>query len=389
MNQMDKEIFSDNSQNIILSNSLNKNRLLSEKITLSYTLNQKTIFLLGEEFTSSDLSMFFNSDATGFTKSLSDIRERNIGIFAQYQQTISNYTLQAGLRFEHVKRTYYKDNAIDNNLCRTNNDFFPSVSLSGIIGKVGAMLGYEYRPMRPTYSQLDENVQYVSRIRIAQGNPNLKMVYSQNVNLYLEWKMLALSATFTHLRNPIFSVGHLWDVNPEMECLTFENFKKQQSLSVELYARKKFGPLNISLNASLNQPWLTYMYRGEMCSFNRAIFTIGGNASISLPNNFTIYVNGRWKSRGNSENMYYYCSNSLNISLAKSLLNDKLTIYLSGNDLLDGKKDHQLLYSANSLTDMRHTYDTRSVSLSISYYFNPARNRYAGRTSGSSERARM
>ncbi len=118
--QYEKNLMSANRN--VTTFSTTRNRLFAEKFSVSYELPKGNV-MLGEEYTSSRSRNDFDNPEAILASEETDVRENNIGIFAQINQTFGKFSASVGIRYEHVKSEYYLDNALVKGQSKTYDNF--------------------------------------------------------------------------------------------------------------------------------------------------------------------------------------------------------------------------------------------------------------------------
>lgn len=123
---------------------------------------------------------------------------------------------------------------------------------------------------------------------------------------------------------------------------------------------------------------------------SRPMFTAILNNAFRLPKGFTAFLNFRWQSKGDYQNVAMtqniYC---LDIAVTKSFFKDTLTVELKGNDLLNRSGDCNLLRTANFQIAQNNRYDRREFVATVRYKFNATPSKYKGSGAGQSEKDRL
>lgn len=159
----------------IILDAFNKNRLLAEKLVISYPLwNGK--LELGEEYTNSSISYLTSYIGTDISDGDTQVKENNFAVFTQITQKLGNLNIGLGVRFEYGNYKYYDGMNHNKDIHRTYRNLYPSFSLSSQVNNVNLSFNITSRSRRPSYRQLDETVQYVNRYTYQAGNSSLSPV---------------------------------------------------------------------------------------------------------------------------------------------------------------------------------------------------------------------
>jgi hypothetical protein len=106
-----------------------RNRLFAEKASISYELPKGNI-LIGEEYTNSRSRNDFRNPESILNSELTDVRESNMGVFAEVSQTFGKFSATAGARYKHVKSDYRLNGRFVDGQSKTYSNLFPSANLT-------------------------------------------------------------------------------------------------------------------------------------------------------------------------------------------------------------------------------------------------------------------
>lgn len=369
--------------------STTRNRLFAEKIAVSYELPKGNV-MLGEEYTSSRSRNDFDNPEAILASEETDVRENNIGIFAQINQTFGKFSASAGLRYEHVKSEYYLDNALVSGQSKTYDNFFPSASVSYSPGDFRFSAAYSHRTMRPTYSNLNGNYYYVSSTTYTRGNPYLVPSKRQDFTLQAGWKYINLSAQYSYTKDAIVQIYEPYDDSGRINVFTLTNMPAHKVLSLFVNASPQFGIYHPSLSVGMDKQWFGIDYLGEYKKMGSPMYVIQLNNTLILPNDWNIEALIWWRSRADWKNWAYtHTYSTVNLRVYKKFLNKSLTVYLGVNDIFNGMIYKADLYSGNVMMRNSINNHSRNVKLTVRYNFNVSKSRYKGAGAGNAEKRRF
>ena len=97
-----------------------------------------------------------------------------------------------------------------------------------------------------------------------------------------------------------------------------------------------------------------------------------------------------YQGTGHYQNIYLdYHQTVLGVSLIKTFFNDRLSVKLAGEDLLDRSRDGNLVYNHHVQIWQGNYYDRRRFVATIRYKFNTTRSKYKGTGAGNDEKTRL
>ena len=385
--QYEQNKFSDN-RNVTTFNTT-RNRLFAEKASISYELPKGNI-LIGEEYTNSRSRNDFRNPENILNSELTDVRESNIGVFAEVSQTFGRFSATAGVRYEHVKSDYYLNDRLVDGQSKTYNNLFPSANITYTPGDFRFSLSYSNRISRPTYNNLTGNYFYVNSMVYTRGNPYLKPAKRQDFTAQASWKYITLSAQYTYTKDVITQIYEPYEDNEKINVFTVTNTPNQKLFSLYLNASPVFGIYHPSLSLGMQKQWFGINYRDQYLKLGSPIFTIQMQNTFTLPKDWNIEASFWWRSRGDWKNWSYtHTQSSVNLRVYKMFLDKSLTVYLGVNDIFNGMLYHADLYSRNVKMQSNVNNHGRNIELTIRYNFNTSKSRYKGTGAGQTEKNRF
>ena len=234
------EINHKNDDREIILDAFNKNRLLAEKLVISYPLwNGK--LELGEEYTNSSISYLTSYIGTDISDGDTQVKENNFAGFTQITQKFGNLNIGLGVRFEYGNYKYYDGMNHNKDINRTYRNLYPSFSLSSQVNNVNLSFNITSRSRRPSYRQLDETVQYVNRYTYQAGNSSLSPVRTYTAQIMAQWRYLFAQALYAYEKNSIFYTTRRYNDDPLIKLIVFDNIPSYQNFQLAIGAQPKFG----------------------------------------------------------------------------------------------------------------------------------------------------
>ena len=365
-----------------------KNTMVAGKLVLDYPV-WKGVLSGGSEVTSTESQGHNLNQENIIPESDTEMKEKNIAGFAEYDLQLGQWHLNAGLRFEHVSADYTSFGIRQEEPSRTYNDWFPNLSAAWQKGKWGAQLSYSKRITRPPYNMLTSMVVYDSRILYEGGNPLLRPSVRHSIDFNLTYSWLTFVTGFTRENDFFTHVGNIYDEEKEIAIFQPDNFDHQDRIYATLVASPKLG---------FWQPQATLHYYQQMFdaekygapeklnkpefSFNlNSWFVIGETAKALLQVNYT--GSNHWGF------MYRGSNFMVNARLQKSFLKGQLSATLYANDIFRTAKTKVTTYYAIGQTAQDYYTYTQCVGLTLSYNFNASSSKYRGTGAGNEEKGRL
>lgn len=339
-------------------------------------------------FNEADLTPILNNTLSN----LFDYDENVYAGYVSYSSPISKkIKAQGGLRIEKTLATgdltpfltTLKEDPVELNYL----NLFPSAGITwDIKEKQSLALNYGRRINRPDYNVLNPFRKQLSQLSFEKGNPNLSPEIVNNVELgyTLNYKYnfkVAYGLTtdkITRLIGPD-------DIDPRAGFISWDNLATQEVISI-----------NASLPITIFEWWSSFNNLSASHTNNQADY--GNGAIVDVQNfGYMIYqqntfnllkgfkgeVSGYYSGPGVWGGVFVYESNwSLDVGLQKLFFNNKLKARLSANNIFNrfgwrGKSEFNGLISAGD-----GMWDSRFVSLSLSYSFGNKKIKSNNRNTG-------
>ncbi len=271
--------------------------------------------------------------------------------------------------------------------------WFPSAGLTWQMNRTNVFsLNYGRRINRPDYNVLNPFDNKLSELSSEKGNPNVRPEIVNNLELgytlaYRYNFKLAYSKTTDQITRLIAPS----DDDPRASFITWDNLASQTVLN-----------LNASAPIQVNKWWSVFINASASYIDNQADYGNGATVDVqvftyntfqqhtfSLPKGFKGEISGWYGGPGVWGGVFKYDSSwSLNLGLQKKFLNDQLNVRVSANDIFyesgwSGQSQFDGLTSTG-----RGNWDSRRVSLSLSYNFGNQKVKSRKRKTGIEEESK-
>lgn len=368
----------------VSSSSANHSRLFAEKLVFSYPVWQGRVEF-GEEYTSSRFATDYITDALSLSSADSRVDENNVAGFVQLAQRFGLWNLSAGLRYEHVSFKYLENGLQRDDMSRTYNNLFPSISLSTMIQNVQMGLSYTHKTQRPSYSALDGSIAYINRFTFEGGNPYLKPERIHNVELMGAWRNFFAKLSYSCKKDPILYTTLPYGDDGEIKLITRANYPKIQQLEAFAGGQFQVGIWQPKVNLGIIKQCLTIDYHDERKSLDNPIALIQLQNAIHLPYGIWLNIDMQWMSAGNGENAKISSSSYLNAKLYKAFFHNSFSVTMEVNDIFNKNNRDVTLYNKDVTIFKSTPLTNRTLQVTLQYTFNVTRDRYAGKGAGNNE----
>ena len=323
-----------------------------------------------------------NNDYNGELKnSDNESRQTAANLFVNYSREFGKLYTQMGVKYEYTNYDYDSNGKRIDESCRTYNYILPSLTVSYNIKKVSLALSYNIYTSSPSYSQLDDGLQYISDFRYYRGNSQLKPTYNHDISLIASYRDFQLTCDYTYLKNAIITWFDVMESTPAV-LSTDKNFSYSNIYSTISYSPTLFRIWKPSWNIQMYKQWLTY----DGLSYNHPSYMIEWKNLITLPKDWKIIVNANGHLRGNADTYMARPMMRMNMAVQKKMNNCRLKFGVS--DVFNSKEKGYSQY-VNAYTSHYVNNYNPTFYLTFTYSFNPAQSKYKGKSAGQSEINRL
>ena len=387
-NNNQQELSQEYSNRTITTQTKDKNTMVAGKLVLDYPV-WKGVLSGGSEATSTKSQGHNLNQENIIPESDTEMKEKNIAAFAEYELQLGQWHLNAGLRFEHVSADYTSFGIRQEEPSRTYNDWFPNLSAAWQKGKWGTQLSYSKRITRPPYNMLTSMVVYDSRILYEGGNPLLRPSVRHSIDFNLTYSWLTFVTGFTRENDFFTHVGNIYDEAKEIAIFQPDNFDHQDRVYATIVASPKFGFWQPQATLHYYQQMFDAEKYGAPKKLNKPEFSARLQSWFVIDPTAKALLDVSYTGSNHWGFMYRGSNFMVNARLQKSFLKGQLSATLYANDIFRTAKNKVTTYYAIGQTAQDiYTY-TQCVGLTLSYNFNASSSKYRGTGAGNEEKGRL
>lgn len=253
-------------------------------------------------------------------------------------------------------------------------NWFPSAGLTWQVSQQHSLaLNYGRRINRPDYNVLNPFNNQLNQLSFESGNPFLRPEIVNNVEVgYTYAYRYNFKIAYSKTLDQITRLLQPDDSDPRAGAITWDNLAEQTIIS-----------FNASAPIEVNEKWDAYINfsashldnqadygNGAVIDLQAFTYSIYQQSTFDLPQGIKGEISGYFSGPGVWGGVFEYESSwSLNVGLQKRFLNEQLNVRISANDLFyqtgwDGFSEFNGLFSEGS-----GRWDSRRVSMSLSYNF--------------------
>jgi hypothetical protein len=301
-------------------------------------------------------------------------KENYEALYLSFEKKISeHWQAKAGLRMEAMQTEGISETP--NEETQTNKtdyvELFPTAYISYNIENHSFSLSYSRRINRPNFNWLNPARQYQNLNIYFVGNPFLQPSFSQNFSLNYSYKNLLTSTVW---------LDRITDGSGNLT--TYDNQNNIITITENYYNSIKTG-LTENLNMKITNWWnlssnITFWYAKTSAHFQYIAPEYSGWGAYFSANNYFNFnkektffgeLNFWYASPTKEQQNDISSSSALSASLRYLLLNKKLQISLTANDIFGTSISRGKNVTQGVLQTFRQNNDNQSVRFSVSYKF--------------------
>lgn len=299
-------------------------------------------------------------------------KEHNEALYVSASKKLGEkWETQAGLRMEATQTTGYS-----HNLNQTNkNDYvklFPTAYVTyNQNDKNSFSLNYSRRIRRPDFDYLNPFVVRTSPYYYSEGNPFLKPSIIDNVEFSYVRNQKWVSSVYYSQVSDFSQDLSILDPETNITRSTPLNYANTYQVGVSTYYNfnkwtwwNSFTGFNVNYQKVKSKTEIISSIDGYNAYFySNNDFTLNKSKTLFFSANYGLQLPGRYQI------FHISTMNILDVSMKFLLLDKKLTLTVTGMDLLNGQRP-VITYESNGVkTDFSSYGDTRGVRVSLSYKF--------------------
>lgn len=363
----------------------NKYRYVLNSSLLSFsTPLLKGELAYGGEFSYTENKQSFRFSEENIETSLSDVSNRNtqmlLASYLSYERKIYFVTVYAGLRYEYVKLEHRTNNSSEESIESKSGRFYPTINLSlNPIPDFNVSIGYKETVRRPSYYNLNGNIQYQSRYAYTQGNPYLKEMNLKSVNALISYKKLRFIANYDIYIDDFANIDEQYKQGEEIVLTRINNIPRYRRMDFALSWNPNVRFYTLLFECATGKQFLRYGQSGEKMSYDKPYWSVSADNYFELPRSFNLNLTFSYRS---SEQRLFNHNEQIwgnSISVSKSFYKNRFFAQLSASNLWL-KRGTRTEREVNNVRNVAYIdNDRRNVSFLISYSLNTSRNKYSNK----------
>lgn len=354
------------------------NKLYAGKFVMIYGL-KKGKLNFGGEYTNIHRTNLSTNEEHIIDNDNTETKEQKVSGFFSYDLPIGKAYLQAGLRYEHTETDYYREKKLLDEKSTIFNDWYPNAALSLPIKKVNMSVAYSLRTSHPSFSQLDGSIKYLDRYMYSRGNPMLKPQMKHDITWQAIYKFMRLSVTYLCVENYIMQTREIYEEDPAVTMVGYTNLNKNQKLNISFSASPRIDFWQPMLRLNYGQQFLEAFVPEGYMKFDTPIYYIGLSNQITLPGRMILSADIDYMSKGDNGVQQIGEKWGIDLGIRHSFMKKALLVNLRVQDVFNTRDNYFKQYSVTTIQESWSKWNSRVISLTLSYTFNNTKSKYKGK----------
>ena len=294
--------------------------------------------------------------------------------FLQASKSIGSIVVKAGTRLEATNMRGHQFTPTDTTFVNRRADLFPYVYISRKVMQIAgydlkAYLVYRRTISRPAYEYLNPAPRYIDPYLYETGNPALRPQFTKNyeANISVDERPL-IAIGYNDTRDIFTNVMYQADSSRRQAFRTWDNLGSNKetyfrALGAIPPGKRYFFVVGMQYNHNFYQG----LYEGKPLSFRRGSYTVFTYQTFKVTPLTQLTLSGFARFKGQLQFYELGPFGALNLSLNQQLLQKKLTITISANDLLATNRNEFTIQQGSLSASGLRRGDTRRFGLNLRY----------------------
>ncbi|KFF13437.1 hypothetical protein IW15_06475 [Chryseobacterium soli] len=301
---------------------------------------------------------------------LFEYNEKNYAAYISLEKQFNDkWSVKAGLRYEY---STVNGNSVSSGQSTENSygKFFPTAYLTYKSNENNTFgINYSKRINRPGFRAINPFRWYTNINSYYSGNPALSPSINHNFEIsYIYKGKFSASAYFQRELN---AFGQLVRLEDENKVSNFYNFFNKNSTGISLsYSDTlfKFWETNYSVDFSYMK---TQVFATDAVSRkgNSTVFNIQNNFSLHKDKTVQLFINYWFRLPSSLGNTYSYYVGNFTSGVKLNMMNKDLQMNIYVSDIFKQAKSNGEIYYQDSTHFFDNYYDSRALTVSLTYNF--------------------
>lgn len=341
-----------------------------------------------DSYTRTDLEYrMLNDEVSSYIpSSFTETRQMAWAAFASWQRRFGKVGLSAGVRVEGVDYSFFLNGVKDGSTSRHDVFLSPDISCDIPLSDV-ASLSFNYRmsTIRPPYAHLTSGLTYTGLHEIEGGNPALQDEHTYGYQLFGMWRDFMLQIEYHRACDTYGFVKELYPASTPQLLMHPVNIDVSSMSKYLMWSKRIQGWMPDVMLGCFTQ-WLTLEKKKyDSC---RPFYRFYNVFSLSRCWMLTATFSGN--GAGYIHTQKFKASwFTMDVSVQGVFFDDSLHVRLGANNIFRTDHNGWTLNSYGIITEKKQSYDSRSVSFTLTYKFQPRKSKYLGGNASEAEAGRL
>ncbi len=296
--------------------------------------------------------------------------------YLQASKNISGIILKVGTRLENTNMKGDQLLPSDTSFTLNRTDLFPYIYLSRSVMNIAgydlrAYLVYRRTISRPAYELLNPSMRYVDQYLFETGNPTLRPQFTKNYEANVSVNERPIIAIGYNDTRDIFNqVVYQSDTSRSLAYRTYDNLGSNKEMYFRALGAIPPGKRYFFVvGTQYNHNYYEGLYQNKPLSYKRGSWAIFTYQTFKITPLTQFTLNGFARFKGQIQFYELSTFGALNMSLSQQLLNKKLIVTLSANDILYTNNNEFTLQQGTVNASGFRKGDTRRFGFNLRYNF--------------------
>lgn len=295
--------------------------------------------------------------------------------YLQVSKTFAGFTFKPGVRLETTNIEGRQLIPTDTSFSIKRTDLFPYIFIKHNLWKMfgSPLIGsaiFRRSIKRPYYESLNPYPKYIDQYLFDVGNPQLKPQFTTNYELNVTFQNFPVFSVGINETKDIFSQVTYQDNNTKIAYRTYDNLGKNKEVYFKIIGGvPPGGKYFFYVGAQYNYNKYEGFYSNYPLNYKRGSYTFFMYHELKVTKTLVFNMQGFMRTKG-VQNFYELNTfGGLFVSVNKSILDKKMNIILSVNDLLQTNRVSFNINQGNVQATGERINDTRRLGLTLRYNF--------------------
>lgn len=308
----------------------------------------------------------------------SELKEQTFASYATLSKQFEKLFTEVGVRVERNKGDYVKNGSSVFEKPRVFTNVFPSLSLNyDASKKIQLNFNYNSKIVRPSFSDLDPSVSYLSSFLFEQGSPVLKPTINHNLELGTTINdKLNLGIGYNLKKDAIAYLTELDSQNNNLLIHKPINLDNISSLNFNTSYAMRLGNLNATVAGNISYPFVEYPFMGKMKKNSKVKYELVTTGVYLFSPKTMIFGTFVARSKHAYINTVYTPIYNLVLGANFKLFKDKLVMTVFGNNLLDKGYSNTTSEYGYVSGGQNLNLDKRMLGIKLKYNINSFKDKF-------------